>query len=224
MRKISIGLMCIFLTPSMASARDGAYIGADALWTSAKYKYHNKRVMEQAEGKYTRARDVGFGFNAGYKIGLNTITGQSLVEKVFIAPEVFFDSVRSKGHDTAYLSNNSAGNFVNDKIQIQSRHGIKLNIGYDITPKLNVFVNAGFTKVKWKNSYLYDNVTEKGVRSAPIYGLGIAYNLDDNWAIRAAADYQQFFIPNSSFYAGSHGAWVTKVTLETFKVGAAYRF
>lgn len=132
---------------------------------------------------------VGFGLSLGYKIPS---------DKLFIAPEIFYDYL-----DTSVVY----------------RLGAKVNIGYEFTPKVSGFVNLGVansgyddTSPSSRSSY-----SSSANKMSMIYGVGIAYNLNHDWAVRASYDIQKFNVR----YVNTS---TDRLSLGVFKIGAMYNF
>lgn len=207
MKKTLAILLASTFIAANASAKDGFYLGADALYSHTKHKYTTltPSLDHSLQGKQTYGESLGFGLSAGYKIS---------ADKLFFAPEIFYDNLNNKAHDFFYQEPNSR----QDTLRIDNRFGGKLNVGYNICKNFSAFVNAGLASVdyivKWPSVEL-----SRGVhKTAPIYGLGFMYNLNDNLAIRASYDYQKFNI--QYIQEGRR----SEVVLDVYKVGLVYGF
>lgn len=205
--------LCAFFTSALASAKEGTYVGADVLWSNAKHKYSNLLYgdNDSLNGAKVDSDDLGFGLNLGYKTNLTF----GSFEKGFVAPEIFYDYLNNSSKDFAYTSGSI---YRQDSASINSRYGAKLNVGYEILPKLSGFVNFGVANVDYDTRWPSSGRSYGASKIAPIYGVGLSYNLTDNWAMRASYDYQRF---NTKYV---NEGLRDKVTLGVLKVGAAYSF
>jgi len=190
-----------------ANAKDGFYLGADALYSYATNSYqtltpHRSRRLE---GKQTDDESLGFGLSAGYKVSVN---------KLFFAPELFYDYIDNKSPDFFYEQASES----NDILKIKDRFGGKLNIGYNITKNFSAFVNAGVTSVQYGVFWYTPQQSRVARKVAPIYGVGLMYNLNDHLAVRASYDYQDFNIQYVQEGRRSN------VRLDVYKVGLVYGF
>ena len=208
MKKLLAGFVIALFAVSVASAKDGFYVGADLLQARAHHQYrvlYSAGVFED-NGAQAKATSTGFSLNSGYKFNLN---------KVFIAPEIFYDRLNNSANDFTYQD--SPANY-RDNINMNSRYGAKINLGYNIFSKFAVFANAGFSNVSYSVKWPSVDNARYGHKLAMIYGVGASYNIDDNWAVRASYDRQRFNI--QWVYEGLRSA----VDLSVAKVGVVYGF
>lgn len=208
MKKILAGFFSVLLFSNIANAKDGLYVGADYLQAKSKHTYrilYNTGEYTQ-EGIKTRGTSDGFAFDVGYKISANN--------KIFFAPEIFYDHLNNKVQDFFAEQQNAPS----DRINIYSRYGAKLNIGYNILPKFALFVNAGLANIRYEVKWDSVGNSRADYKIAPVYGFGASYDLADNFALRASYDRQKF---NAQWiYEGLR----SKVDLSVIKFGAVYSF
>lgn len=190
-----------------ASAKDGFYLGADALYSYATHKYTTltPRLSRRLQGKEVGSENLGFGLSAGYRIS---------ADKLFFAPEIFYDHLNNKSPDFFYEESSSK----QDTLRIDNRFGGKLNVGYNIHKNLDVFVNAGIASVDYAVEWPSSRRSRGVHKLAPIYGAGLIYHFNDNLALRASYDYQIFNIQYI------HEGRRSEVTLDVYKVGLIYGF
>ena len=133
--------------------------------------------------------EMGVGVSLGYKMNSGL---------VYVAPEVFYDYA--------------------DNIVVH-RYGARVNVGYDFTPRFSLFVNAGVANAA------YDDRTPAAQSSysasdndvSPIFGLGVIYNLNNEWALKAAYDRQEV---DASYDTGGSD----EIDLDTVRVGLLFNF
>ncbi len=203
---IAIASSLIF--SSQANAKDGLYAGADLVLSNAKYKYLDKTnsglPSESGGVNKVDGNGVGVGVSVGYKKYFN---------QVFIAPEVFYDylntSIKDYGHTiSAYRDG---------KMNLRSRYGVKINLGYDLTEKFSTYANFGMAQVSYLNESPSDGSSQgKLSYFAPVYGLGALYKLNDSWSVRAEINQQKV---NIRYFDNA-----SKVTINTLKTGLVYNF
>jgi len=190
-----------------SSSENRVYAGIDIIYSKTNHKLKNLSDPENpSNGLTSKGQNVGIGLDLGYKVNFG---------KAFIAPEVFYD----------YL-NNSACDFTCPFIanvgtmEVNSRYGTKLNLGYNIFPKLNAFVNLGLANIRYAFNDAPSQVHYKASKLSPIYGIGLSYDLDHSWTLRTSYDYQNF---NARYYSNPPG-WRDTISLKVFKIGAVYNF
>ena len=209
MNKLSVVLLAALLVANGANAKDGLYVGLDVLRAEAE---HNYKIVYNPGGDYidtgakTKANSMGFSGDIGYKFSF---------DKAFIAPEIFYDRLNNTAND--YTSGNDPSSY-KDNINLNSRYGAKLNLGYNILPKLAVFVNAGFANVRYSVKWPSIDDARYGHKLAMVYGIGASYSLNENWALRTSYDKQEFNI--QWVYEGLR----SKVDLTVVKAGVVYSF
>jgi len=220
MKKIIISLALFLSIPSIAMAKSGYYLGVNANHSHAKHRIEgvsrNSNGYDFAlYGNRTRTdkKEIGFGFEGGYKF--------ELANAMFVAPEIFFDSLNNSSEDPS-ANDRESYVYKQDRISIDNRYGARLNLGYNFTQNLNAFVSAGVTnidyQVNWNSQIGTKFSSFSSNKIAPIYGFGLAYNLNDNWAVKGAYDRQAFNIRYNL------DGWRSNVVLETFRLGLGYNF
>jgi opacity protein-like surface antigen len=197
------------LAASSANAKDGAYVGFDVLASNVKNKYQDRTdSTNTANGSKIDHDAVGFGLNAGYKMGVGG--------DVFVAPEVFFDYLANSSKPAPYQLYSESNN---DRYRVNNRYGAKLNLGYDFTKEFSAFVNLGLTNVAYTHDLGSEGLSRGASKIAMIYGVGAAYNIDQNWAVKVGLDRQKF---NTQGAFGEGDRY--KVVMHTARVGLAYSF
>lgn len=194
----------IFLS-SKANAQDGVYVGADAIFSNASYKYQSTQSSSPSQSKID-GNGVGVGVTLGYKKFFNNF---------FTAPEIFYDYLNSSTRDYYKTS----GNFKQDSLELRSRYGAKLNLGYNFTEKFSSYATYGLATVDHVDNFPSDSFSQGKWKTSAIYGLGATISFMDNWAFKAEFNTQRFNVPYS-YDAGT----VSKIRLNTLKTGLAYSF
>lgn len=133
--------------------------------------------------------EMGFGLSLGYKIPR---------DRAYIAPEIFYDYIDSV---------------------IVHRLGAKVNVGYSFNDRFDGFVNLGVASVGYDDTTPspQSSYSSSANKMAMIYGLGVTYDLNHDWAAKLAYDRQRFNIryDNSS---------TDRISLNVFKIGVMYSF
>ena len=217
---ISAVLFSLFATAA-AEAKDGAYVGGDLALSNAVYRYKNKNnstASADTNAQYKiDGEGIGFGLVAGYKKSLN--------QKTFVAPELFYDYLNTSTKSYFHNYNDTAGGFnaANDTMDLRSRYGIKANFGYNLTDKFSPYVTLGLAQVQYINRWPSEAsfgvaTTEAKIETAPIYGIGALFSVNDNWSVKTEINQQKLHLQ----YFDDRGT--SNVTLRVLKVGAVYNF
>ena len=194
-------------SPSSNQARSGFYLGVDAIQSAVNHSYLTTKQQITVNGHHSRGNDTGFGGNFGYKIAL---------QRAFISPEIFYDQL-----------NNSASDFGStqfpatpgDSLNVDNRYGARINFGYNLFSKFNIFANVGAADVRYKIDLASSIGKSRGGNAlAMIYGGGISYDLNDHWLLKASYDWQQFIVRYDL------ASETDRITLQTARLGIAYKF
>lgn len=134
--------------------------------------------------------EMGVGVSFGYKMNSGL---------VYVAPEVFYDYA--------------------DTIVVH-RYGARVNVGYDFTPRFSLFANAGVANAAYDNStpVKQSSYSASDNDVSPIFGFGVTYNLNSEWALKAAYDRQE--VDASYEDTGSND----EITLDTVRIGLLFNF
>lgn len=190
------------LAVSSASAKDGVYVGADLVTSNAKYNYFARSGSHNPRQSKIDGTSVGAGLTVGYKKSFN---------QVFVAPELFYDYLNSSTRD--YYQ--SAAPYKQDTLELRSRYGAKLNLGYDFTDKFSAYATYGLSAVDHVDNFPTARSTPRSQgkwKTSAIYGFGVMFHLSDSWALKAEFNTQRFNVPYS-YDAGV----ISKVRLNVLK-------
>lgn len=193
----------VLATQSQANAKDGAYVGADLILSNARYKHsavNNSNPQNRVDGN-----SVGGGLSLGYKKSF---------DQVFAAPEIFYDYLNSSTKD--YYR--ATAPYQQDRLELRSRYGAKLNLGYNFTKNFSSYLTYGLAAVDHVDNAPSLHSSQGKWKTAAIYGFGAVYNLNGNWAVKTEFNTQRFNVPYAYDYNTS------KVRLNVLKVGLAYNF
>ncbi len=237
MSKISKFFASLFIASAVVSsahAKNEFFIAANILGTHASHQYQYNNGYINDPNRYAPKKSVseknslGFGFNAGYKVKLRY--------KFSVTPEIFYDNLNSKAKSFFALDGGktSSGNnpnpeyndpafFRGDNITIRDRYGLKLNFGYQIVKRLELFATAGVARVGLQQKSYSVNDFRYSTRTAPIYGVGMSFNIYHDWIARASYDYQRFQAQYLNYGPNTRPDNET-ITLHTLKLGIGYVF
>lgn len=200
---------------SQANAKDGFYVGADVLFANSNHKYYDKTTGAGSyDGMKTHDNSFGFAFDAGYKFGF---------DKFFVAPELFFDQLNNSSPGFNYKQRPVNKQY---SVDLNYRYGAKMNLGYKITPKFDLFVNYGLANVDYDTRTFYTGGRKPAsTELAPIYGFGFGYHITENVSARLSYDRQSMHLRNISVPVSSGGDAAKYIsTLDVIKLGAVYSF
>ncbi len=199
-------IICSTLTNPLF-ARDGGYVGLDYLISNAKFKYAGD-VNSYSSQIITKSDSVasGVGIVVGY---------QKSYKNIFIAPELFYDYLNSSTRD--YIFRESP--YQQDSMEIRSRHGAKLNLGYSFNDQFLTYLTYGFSSLDYVNKFPSINESRSRSKISSIYGIGVVYNLTKNWGMKLEFNTQRFNVPYATDLSDS-----SKVRLNVLKTGLIYNF
>jgi opacity protein-like surface antigen len=160
------------------SEKDHPYVGLDFTFSGVEHRH-----AADNDG-------VGLGLSLGYK--------SFVTDKVFLAPEVFYD----------YLDT-----------PVVYRLGAKVNLGYKFDQKFSGFVNVGVTNNSYDDSRPGSQASydASANRVAVLYGAGVSYDLNRDWALRGSYDWQRF---DAKYNTGQKD----RLSLGVLKLGTTYSF
>lgn len=206
-----IAVATALILSSQANAKDGFYLGADLLFANSNHKYQDRTAGASSnnyDGTKTHDNSLGFAIDAGYKFGF---------DKFFAAPEIFFDQLNNSSYGFKYKD---TPNNKQETVDLNYRYGFKLNLGYNITPKFNAFVNWGFANVDYDARADYRGRKMAKTELDQLYGFGFGYQVTDNVLARVSYDRMNLALRNP--YVGAQSRY--KSSLDTVKLGAVYSF
>ena len=227
---------------SAGYVKNDFYIGVDGLISGVHHRYREiaPGTTGSLPNNYAKEDNgrFGFGFNLGYRA---TFGGA-----VYLAPEIFYDKIRSTSQDFYFNDPTYPAPF--DKMQVKDRYGARLNLGYNLSnfadaagisgsgfgkfiSGMSVFGNAGVAKVFYRYNLPSIATSGRAVtgasslypaddsnKIAPIYGFGINYAFNEHVSMKFAADIQQF----GARYLDN--GLRDSITIKTARVGLAYYF
>jgi len=207
MKNLSKIFCAIFLLSTSPSYATGLFVGVDALNADARFKAKNSTSLTGPKNHSIAEADKrNYGVNAGYRIDFLTLLASA---------ELFYDDLRASSRD---FENNS--NHINqgDTIALKNRYGVKANLGFAILPRITPFITYGLTNVRYESNLPSSGNSISKTEFAPLYGIGILFDLPLGISAKASYDYQQFHMN----YAAS-GSKV-RTQLGVVKLGLIYNF
>ena len=193
----------IFLTSQARASKDGFYIAADIIFPDIRYKFDSTSQNIIPNGK-AKGNGLGYGFTGGYR---------QYFGNAFFAPEIFYDYINATAKDS-YRTEEPYGS---NTLELRSRKGAKLSLGYDFN-NLSVYLTYGAASVYHVENFPQLNIKQGRWTTSPISGIGARFNFTDNWAVKAEFTTQKFDV----IYAGESEKG--KVKLDILKAGIVLKF
>jgi len=205
---------------SALAKTEGNYVSFDVLRNKASHKTSNTgfygdgevgvNTVESSAGQDSY-NDSAFGYGVTYKHAFN-------FNNVFIAPSVFFEKTNTVAKDSG-----------NDQVKINSRHGAKIDLGYDVNDALAFYVTYGTAVVDYEVNYRLSGLgNDQGKASSSVSGVGLNYSFAKNLSVNFEFNRQNVNINSRFFGAGETVAGIdeykTKTRITSYKVGLAYNF
>lgn len=207
MKKFLI-IFSTFLLIPFSSYATGFFVGADALFASARHEVKSgEGGGNPKNGDKQDADKFNYGLNTGIRFDLLNLLASG---------ELFYDNL-----DTSSRNFDLVGGEINgqDRIEIKNRYGAKVNVGFAILPKVTPFLTYGLTKVAYSSKVLSDNNAVTKSEFTPLYGLGLLIDLPfTGLSAKASYDYQ-----NIAMRYAQDGARI-KTHLGVAKIGVVYNF
>ena len=178
---LSLIICSTFTNPLFA--RDGGYVGLDYLISNAKFKYAGD-VNSYSSQIITKSDSVasGVGIVVGY---------QKSYKNIFIAPELFYDYLNSSTRDYSFRESP----YQQDSMEIRSRYGAKLNLGYSFNDQFSTYLTYGFSSLDYVANFPSINESKNRSKISSIYGIGAVYNFTKNWGMKLEFNTQRFNVP-----------------------------
>lgn len=166
----------------------------------------------------------GYAFNLKYAL--------PITDGIYLAPSVFYEVIDSSVSDR---SNSAISLGLTSRTGIEysvnSRHGVKLDLGFDVTDELAVYATAGVGVVDYEvntahvTTILPSNQRKDGKNSSGIFGFGLNYDVAENLAVNFEYNRQQLNL-TSTFSTGGGQAFenVIGTRIEQYQLGIAYSY
>jgi opacity protein-like surface antigen len=220
-------LITTFLSLVSASAAlaktEGNYVGIDILRTTAKSKSSSDAAADSDLSQYYshNKTDSAVGFGINYKYAFN-------FDKFFIAPGLFYERLGTTAK--AGYSTNSSDPY-SQSISLNSRFGLRTDIGYDVTDKFSAYVPLGVNSVSYEfktsDQNGSDSISSKktGNETGYFYGLGFSYAISENFSLNTEYNrLSKLKIKSVANATVNDGTIVSNTNVQIFKIGASYKF
>jgi len=221
MKKLFLTLLVAScLTISESYSKDRFYIGGDIIQNRiiSKYEdrgyYQNTIPLPENSTISSQNRMLSYGVSSGYT--------KDICNKIFIAPEIFYDQLNNFTKD--YFYNDPYNKSAKDGIAFNSRYGFKMNLGYNINDKLSSYINVGVSKVNYKFKYESIEFTQEKFKTSPIFGIGASFKLNKNIALRGEYNHQHFNMRYGVYPSDNGSVARSKVRIDAIKIGILYSF
>jgi hypothetical protein len=182
MKKTFLAIFCTATLLSNYSYATGIFIGVDALQVNARHKADNPSgsLIGPKDGDVIDIDKSTWGANSGVRFDFLNLLA---------SVEGFYDRLDTYSNNFySTLGTRSNG----DNIQFKDRYGVKANLGFAILPRITPFLTLGAAKVNYQNNVFSMNNSVHDSEVAPLYGVGILFDLPLGITLKAAYDYQQF--------------------------------
>lgn len=203
-----------FAAESFYGMTGSTYVGVDLISSRVQHRYTAARnIFGTPEAPKVENGSLGYGVNVGYKINK---------DKFFIAPEAFYEAINNSAADFYYSSATKG-----DKTKVESRYGIKLNVGYDVTNKFGIFANYGIASDAYNQHFGSVNRHYNSRKTGYVYGGGLSYRINGNLSVRLSYDIQQ--LKTNYDIAGDSSGGISSdqkdsIKIKATKIGLVYNF
>ncbi len=213
MKKLSLLLVLTVLFSHNVKAENAPFVAFDINRNTVTHHYtHENGNKTNNDGNF------GYGLSAGYNFDFG---------KVSLAPEIFYDKINTA--NKSYLCPSGGQHYCKDKMEVDSRYGAKLNLGYEVAQNTKLFINAGYSNVKVDQKYLngYTAITTGRVlvktnkNGVFTYGFGASYTVNNNIALKAAYEISQFSVIHQDYLSPNP---IDEIKLQIVKLGLIYSF
>ena len=196
---ITTSLIALLSTSSALAKTSGNYFGIDLNRSSSNHQYSRDNINSS---NYKEFSDSSIGFGLNYKYAFN-------FDKIFIAPGIFFDQIKTKAQDRD-----------SDSVSINNRYGAKLDIGYDITDEVAIYFTSGLSSTSYRVDWKSINQSKSSSNLSYFLGMGAAYNVTKNLTLNLEYNFQQLNLETPDI----GGINNVKTNLGMAKIGIAYHF
>lgn len=216
-----------------ANAQNGLSVGLGLNKSDAD---HNTQVItEDGAGGLTNqaassASDDGLGvsLNLKYKKSLDEFLP---IEKLYVAPSIFFETLEI---DTLDSSTAALGAAVTSRAgaiySVNSRSGIKFDLGYEVIDNLDAYVSLGVATVDYEVNFAnVANIANPGSingrNSSEIVGFGVNYSISNDLAVNFEYNKQQLALDAVIGNGAGETIHLNSGTkIESMQLGVAQKF
>jgi opacity protein-like surface antigen len=197
-------LFTTFISGNSWAKTQGNYVGVDLIATHTSFDTSKDRFSALGSNyKIKNGDQISVGGN--YKYAFNH-------KGIFIAPGIFFDHNNVESQDN-----------VDSIYRLNNRYGVKLDIGYDLTDKLGLFINVGIAN----NTYSLINKTNSAKNSDNdlngLMGIGAKYSITENVDLNFAGELSQVKMKEPQ-RAGFPSQSKYDLDIAIARVGISYKF
>lgn len=219
---IAIVTAALAFSQNSFAKTEGMYIGFDLSRNNSDHKYRLDSASDSSLSSVDSV-DAISSFDAnGYGYGVNLKHAYNF-NGLYIAPVIFYETINTVATDEG-----------NDQVSVNSRHGVKLELGYDITKSISAFVNYGVGVVSYEVNFTHSGLGKQYAKdSSEIFGLGLNYNLDKNWVLSYEYNMQKVDLGTrvGSYDTRANPAVLMgidhfgiKTEIKSMKLGVSYKF
>ena len=209
---------------------EGLSLGFGVTKNSVDYK--NAPILIDGAGDTTRlvGSTVSDSSN-GYAFNLKYAFPDIIVDGLYLAPSIFYESINSSATDeskeglTLALTSRDGLSY-----SIGGRHGVKVDLGYDILDELAAYVTLGVAVVDYEINAAYVNGISlpgqrvDGKNSSAIYGFGLNYNIKEDLALNFEYNRQQLSLSGMATNGDQSFNNVVGTRIESMQIGISSKF
>lgn len=216
---IAIVTAALAFSQNSLAKTEGMYIGFDLSRNNSDHKY---RLDSASDDSLSTSSESASFDNDGYGYGVNLKHAYNF-NGLYIAPVIFYETINTVATDE-----------FKNQVSVNSRHGVKLELGYDVTKNISAFVNYGVGVVSYEVNLTNTQLGKQyGKDSSEIFGLGLNYNLDKNWVLSYEYNMQKVDLgtrvgsydidEDTRFLVGIDHLRI-KTEIKSMKLGVSYKF
>jgi len=209
-------LSVLMVSNAMAEGQHSLGISGSMNNTKTELRTENHDIINTEE-KSDNNTGAGIFYKYTHNIGSS--------QKFYVEPEVFYDFSKYENLDNA-LTNDTT---FKEKVEISPSLGIKLNAGYHINEKHDLYFGLGVQKInydiKWTEPGYYSSVS--GSQLATLVGVGYNYNINEKIALglQYNTSYTEIDGPDKlTLTTGVKEQSVYEVSSSNVKISVSYKF
>jgi len=219
---IAIVTAALAFSQNSLAKTEGMYIGFDLSRNNSDHKYRLDSASDSSLSTSSGVAEIASFDNDGYGYGVNLKNAYNF-NGLYIAPVIFYETINTVATDKN-----------KDQVSVNSRHGVKLELGYDVTKNISAYVNYGVGVVSYEVNFTNTQLGKQyGKDSSEIFGLGLNYNLDKNWVLSYEYNMQKVDLGTR---VGSYDKTANppvlmgidhfgiKTEIKSMKLGVSYKF
>jgi opacity protein-like surface antigen len=213
----AIFILASILSGNALAKTQGSYLGVDLLNTKVKFhqRYTNNKTPQMTDRKPSfSSSDYGAGFHYIYAANLGGL---------FVAPGLILELNNATTH-----ANGEGSRQKLQRVEIQSRYGAKIDLGFDMTSVISPYVTGAYVAVRHKTREYFNDYSNSRIRSGTamdwIYGGGIRFNCDKFTSVNVEYTTQKIDLRNTTDGTTDRLVSRYRTRVDVLKFGISYRF